>query len=136
MALAEVPLARFAEEPLIPYESDEVTRLIFDGHDAAAFAPVVRSLTVGEFRDWLLGEEASGDAVLGQARARVDTGDGGGGIEADGDSGPHHGGIANSRGDARFRTTVGLAGRPSRRGCSRIIPRTIRRESWRRWSMA
>lgn len=36
--LADVPLKRFLEEPLIPYESDEVTRLIFDNHDAVAFA--------------------------------------------------------------------------------------------------
>jgi ethanolamine ammonia-lyase large subunit len=56
MALADLPLARFLEEPLIPYERDEVTRLIFDTHAAAAFAPV-RSLTVGEFRDFLLSEK-------------------------------------------------------------------------------
>ena len=51
--LADVPLSRFLEEPLIPYETDEVTRLIFDSHDAAAFAPV-KSLTVGDFRNFLL----------------------------------------------------------------------------------
>lgn len=54
MALADVPLKRFLEEPIIPYESDEITRLILDTHDGGAFAPVA-SLTVGEFRDWLLG---------------------------------------------------------------------------------
>ncbi|MCY7349843.1 MAG: ethanolamine ammonia-lyase subunit EutB [Cytophagaceae bacterium] len=53
MALADVPLTRFLEEPLIPYETDEVTRLIFDTHDAAAFAPL-KSLTVGDFREFLL----------------------------------------------------------------------------------
>lgn len=53
MCLAEVPLARFLEEPLIPYEADEVTRLILDRHEPAAFAPV-SGLTVGEFRNWLL----------------------------------------------------------------------------------
>jgi ethanolamine ammonia-lyase large subunit len=53
MALAEVPLRRFLEEPVVPYDEDEVTRLIFDSHDAAAFAPVA-GLSVGEFRDWLL----------------------------------------------------------------------------------
>jgi ethanolamine ammonia-lyase large subunit len=53
MCLAEVPLARFLEEPLIPYEADEVTRLILDRHDRAAFQPV-SGLGVGEFRDWLL----------------------------------------------------------------------------------
>jgi ethanolamine ammonia-lyase large subunit len=59
MALAAVPLARFLEEPLIPYESDEVTRLIFDNHDSAAFTPV-RHLAVGEFRDWLLSHQVDG----------------------------------------------------------------------------
>jgi ethanolamine ammonia-lyase large subunit len=53
MALAEVPLARFLEELLVPYEQDEVTRLIVDTHDAQAFA-AIRGLTVGEFREWLL----------------------------------------------------------------------------------
>lgn len=62
MALAEVPLQRFLEEPLIPYEEDEVTRLILDGHDAAAFAAVA-GLSVGELRDWLLGEAADTAAL-------------------------------------------------------------------------
>lgn len=53
MALADVPLRRFLDEPLVPYETDEVTRLICDSHDAAAFGPIA-SLTVGEFRNWLL----------------------------------------------------------------------------------
>lgn len=53
MLLADVPLAQFLEEPLIPYEKDEVTRLIVDTHDVAAFAPV-KNLSVGAFRDWLL----------------------------------------------------------------------------------
>jgi ethanolamine ammonia-lyase large subunit len=53
MALADLPLNHFLDHPLIPYETDEVTRLIFDTHDAAAFAPVA-SMTVGQFRDWLL----------------------------------------------------------------------------------
>ncbi|MCL6691363.1 ethanolamine ammonia-lyase subunit EutB [Pseudomonas sp. R3.Fl] len=57
MALAEVPLKRFLDEALIPYEQDEVTRLIIDGHDRTAFAPVSH-LTVGDFRDWLLGDAA------------------------------------------------------------------------------
>ena len=52
-ALAEVPLATFLTEPVIPYETDDVTRLILDTHDAAAFAPVA-GLTVGELREWLL----------------------------------------------------------------------------------
>ncbi|MGC0365294.1 ethanolamine ammonia-lyase large subunit [Rhodococcus sp. 27YEA15] len=51
--LADLPLALFLEELLVPYEDDEVTRLIVDGHDRLAFAPVSH-LTVGGFRDWLL----------------------------------------------------------------------------------
>jgi ethanolamine ammonia-lyase large subunit len=63
MTLADVPLKAFLAEPVIPYESDDVTRLICDSHDAAAFAPIAH-LTVGEFRDWLLGDDATA-AVLG-----------------------------------------------------------------------
>ncbi|XBS68699.1 ethanolamine ammonia-lyase subunit EutB [Acerihabitans sp. KWT182] len=55
IALADLPLRAFLQQPLIPYEEDEVTRLIIDGHDEGAFAPL-SSLTVGEFRDWLLSE--------------------------------------------------------------------------------
>src|ERR1035438_2443789 len=50
MALADLPLTRFLQEPVIAYEDDEVTRLIVDSHDAAAFA-AVSALTVGGFRD-------------------------------------------------------------------------------------
>ncbi|WP_159995672.1 ethanolamine ammonia-lyase subunit EutB [Roseomonas sp. 18066] len=57
MALADLPLTVFLNEALVPYEQDEVTRLIIDRHDAAAFAPV-RSMTVGAFRDWLLSPAA------------------------------------------------------------------------------
>lgn len=56
-ALADLPLRHFLNEALVPYEDDEVTRLIVDSHDAAAFAPVAH-LTVGGLRDWLLGAEA------------------------------------------------------------------------------
>jgi ethanolamine ammonia-lyase large subunit len=55
MALAAVPLRAFLRDVLIPYEDDEITRLIIDDHDAAAFGPVSH-LTVGEFRDWLLAD--------------------------------------------------------------------------------
>lgn len=55
MALAELPLVRFLDEAVIPYEDDEITRLIMDGHNAAAFAPI-RHLTVGDFRNWLLSD--------------------------------------------------------------------------------
>ncbi|MBX9816625.1 MAG: ethanolamine ammonia-lyase subunit EutB, partial [Burkholderiaceae bacterium] len=55
MVLADLPLTTFLSEALVPYEEDEVTRLILDSHDAAAFAPI-RHLTVGDFRNWLLGD--------------------------------------------------------------------------------
>jgi ethanolamine ammonia-lyase large subunit len=62
MALADLPLRQFLTEALIPYEQDEVTRLVVDTHDAAAFA-LVASMTVGEFREWLLGDAAHGTAL-------------------------------------------------------------------------
>lgn len=62
IALADLPLATFLQEQVVPYESDEVTRLIVDSHDAAAFARISH-LTVGSFRDWLLSDEAT-TAVL------------------------------------------------------------------------
>jgi ethanolamine ammonia-lyase large subunit len=58
MALADVPLKQFLNEAVIPYEDDEVTRLILDTHEAQAFAPI-SSLTVGGFRDWLLSDAAT-----------------------------------------------------------------------------
>ena len=61
-ALADLPLTRFCDEAVVPYEDDEVTRLIVDTHDAEALAPV-RSLTVGELRDWLLSDEATGERI-------------------------------------------------------------------------
>ena len=69
-ALAEVSLTTFLSEEVVPYETDEVTRLIMDDHDPAAFAPV-SSLTVGDFRDWLLEQAARPDgtaALAGVAR--------------------------------------------------------------------
>ncbi|KXV59564.1 ethanolamine ammonia-lyase [Acetobacter senegalensis] len=51
--LADLPLRHFLTEAIVPYETDEVTRLIMDSHDEAAFAPISH-MTVGQFRDWLL----------------------------------------------------------------------------------
>src|SRR5215469_13655521 len=62
MALADVPLTQFLQEAIVAYEADEVTRLIFDSHDAAAFAPVA-SETVGSFRDFLLSDAATSDSL-------------------------------------------------------------------------
>jgi ethanolamine ammonia-lyase large subunit len=65
-ALADLPLTTFLNEAVVPYESDEITRLIIDTHDKAAFAPVAH-LTVGGFRDWLLSDEATTDALTALA---------------------------------------------------------------------
>jgi ethanolamine ammonia-lyase large subunit len=111
-ALADLPLSYFLSDHVVPYEADEVTRLIVDAHCAAAFEPI-RSFTVGDLRDWLLSDEATGerisalaagvmpemaaavskimrvqDLILAAAKIRVVT---------------------------RFRTTVGLPGRLSAR---------------------
>ena len=66
MALADLPLTAFLSAELVPYETDEVTRLIHDTHDVAAFAPV-RSLTVGAFRDFLLAHETTTETLAALA---------------------------------------------------------------------
>src|SRR3954471_10842348 len=62
MALADLPLRTLLDETVIPYELDEVTRLIVDTHDAAAFRAVAH-LTVGGFREWLLSHEATSEVL-------------------------------------------------------------------------
>jgi ethanolamine ammonia-lyase large subunit len=62
MALADVPLKQFLSEALIPYEEDDVTRLIMDRHEPIAFQPVAH-MAVGAFRDWLLSEKADTAAL-------------------------------------------------------------------------
>ena len=66
MRLADIPLTAFLEEPIIPYEEDEVTRLILDRHDRDAFAPV-KSFSVGEFRNWLLDYRTDSTVLAGLA---------------------------------------------------------------------
>jgi ethanolamine ammonia-lyase large subunit len=66
MKLADTPLKAFLAEAVIPYESDDVTRLICDSHDAAAFLPIAH-LTVGEFRDWLLSDNATTERLTALA---------------------------------------------------------------------
>jgi ethanolamine ammonia-lyase large subunit len=110
--LADTPLRRFLDEPLIPYEEDEVTRLIVDSQDAVAFAPIA-GLSIGEFREWLLAEETTGE-TLGAVR--------------DGITPEMAAGVskimrvqdlitvaAKIRVVTRFRSTIGLAGRLSTR---------------------
>jgi ethanolamine ammonia-lyase large subunit len=67
IALADVPLKQFLLENVIPYEDDEVTRLIVDTHDITAFA-AISSLTVGAFRDWLLSDAANAETLAKLAR--------------------------------------------------------------------
>jgi ethanolamine ammonia-lyase large subunit len=62
IALADVPLTQFLHESVIPYEDDEVTRLIVDNHDRSAFAPI-SALTVGSFREWLLSAAATPEVL-------------------------------------------------------------------------
>jgi len=64
--LADTGLALFLEQPPVPYESDEVTRLILDTHDQRAFAPF-SSLSVGDFRNWLLSDAATTEALAAAA---------------------------------------------------------------------
>ena len=66
IALADLPLTTFLNEPVVPYESDEVTRLIIDSHNAHAFAPISH-LTVGGLRDWLLSDDATTESLAALA---------------------------------------------------------------------
>ena len=66
MALADLPLTTFLSEAVVPYEQDEVTRLVIDTHDAQAFRPVAH-LTVGAFREWLLSHEVTSETLAALA---------------------------------------------------------------------
>jgi ethanolamine ammonia-lyase large subunit len=63
MALAQLPLRAFLDEPVVPYETDEVTRLIIDSHDAQAFSEIAH-LSVGDFRNWLLSSTTDTDSLV------------------------------------------------------------------------
>jgi len=69
MLLADTPLKTFLNEALVPYEKDEITRLIIDSHDLLAFQPIAH-LTVGDFRNWLLSDAATSE-VLTRVRAGI-----------------------------------------------------------------
>ena len=69
MLLADLPLKTFLQDLLIPYEEDEVTRLIVDDHDLVAFS-LISHLTVGDFRNWLLSDLATPE-VLAQVRPGI-----------------------------------------------------------------
>jgi len=111
-ALADLPLAHFLSEQVVAYEDDEVTRLIVDTHDTAAFEPV-SSLTVGELRDWLLSDNATAERLAALAP----------GITPEMAAAASKlmrvqdliAAAAKIRVVTRFRTTIGLAGRLSAR---------------------
>ncbi len=90
MALADLPLGEFLKTELVPYEDDEVTRLIADTHDAGAFA-AVSAMTVGEFRDFLLAHETTAETLAALAQG-LTPGNGGGGLKAHAQPGPDRGG--------------------------------------------
>ena len=112
MALADLPLPAFLEEPLIDYETDEVTRLIFDSHDSRAFSAIAH-FTVGDFRNWLLSDAATGVALNGVARAI--TPEMAAAVSKIMRAQDLIAAAAKIRVVTRFRTTVGLSGRLSTR---------------------
>jgi ethanolamine ammonia-lyase large subunit len=66
MALADLPLKQFVAEAVVPYETDDITRLIMDTHEPMAFAPIA-AFTVGDLRDWLLSDDATGERIAALA---------------------------------------------------------------------
>ena len=68
-ALADVTLGEIVANPVIDPDQDDVSRLIFDTHDRAGFAEL-QSLTVGEFREFLLSERAD-EATLRRLRFAI-----------------------------------------------------------------
>jgi ethanolamine ammonia-lyase large subunit len=78
ITLADVPLKTFLNEAIIPYEEDEVTRLIIDNHDTVGFDRISH-LTVGQLRDWLLKDETD-TVILKSIENAVTPRDGSGGI--------------------------------------------------------
>jgi ethanolamine ammonia-lyase large subunit len=112
MALADLPLSIFLTELLIPYEMDEVTRLIVDHHDSASFQAIAH-LTVGEFRDWLLSDEIQPDRI--QALVRGITPEMAAAVSKIMRSQDLVTAAAKIRVVTRFRNTIGLPGRLSTR---------------------
>ncbi|MDE1175752.1 MAG: ethanolamine ammonia-lyase subunit EutB [Edaphobacter sp.] len=66
-ALADLPLKHFLNEAIIPYENDDVTRLILDTHDVSAFASIAH-LTVGQLREWLLDDMQTSETIAAVSR--------------------------------------------------------------------
>ena len=110
-ALADLPLKTFLAEAIVPYETDEVTRLVLDTHDAAAFAPVV--LPHGRRLPRLASLGRGDDGRACGPRAGPDTRDGGRGLEAHAQPGSRRGGAEDPSRHAPFATQSGLPGRLS-----------------------
>jgi ethanolamine ammonia-lyase large subunit len=115
MALADLPLTAFLNDVVVPYEQDEVTRLIVDAHDRQAFAPAAH-LTVGALRDWLLGDAATPESLAALAPGL--TPEMVAGVAKICRNQDLIAIAAKCRVVTRFRNTIGLAGRLS----SRIQP--------------
>jgi ethanolamine ammonia-lyase large subunit len=115
MALADVPVTTFMNEAIIPYEQDEITRLIFDSHDGTAFAPIAH-LTIGGLRDWLLSDAATTQSL--SALGRGLTPEMAAAVSKICRNQDLIGIAAKCRVISKFRNTIGLAGRLS----SRIQP--------------
>jgi ethanolamine ammonia-lyase large subunit len=115
MALADLPLAAFLNDVVVPYEEDEITRLIVDAHDAQAFAPVAH-LTVGGMRDWLLADAVTPGSLAALAAGL--TPEMVAGVAKICRNQDLIAIAAKCRVVTRFRNTIGLAGRLS----SRIQP--------------
>ncbi len=68
LVLAELPLWVLRENPAVPYEQDEVTRVIRDAVDAQVYTEI-KDWTVGAFREWLLSDNTTSEMIT-----RVSTG--------------------------------------------------------------
>ena len=134
MALADLPLSRFLEESVVPFEDDEVTRLILDTHDKAAFAPVAH-LTVGDFRDWLLSDGTDSAKPFAALATRADARNGRRGFQADAQPGPRGGGEEMPGHDALSQHHRAFRGGLAS-ACSRTTPPTTPRASLPRCSTA
>jgi ethanolamine ammonia-lyase large subunit len=65
--LADVTLKALRESPSVPYERDEVTRVVEDGLDARAYAKV-STWTVAQLREWILDHRTTGEEIAAVPR--------------------------------------------------------------------
>ena len=62
VVLSAVTLGDLRENPAVPYEQDEVTRIIQDDVNEQVYRSI-RNWTVAELREWILSEETSGEEI-------------------------------------------------------------------------